>query len=514
MADEIAQVCQLEVEGVKFVFNGTLTVAQLLMRMIKELLKDGWQVSKWGIEKIGDARLNHAGEHTKLKDIFKMSEGAPATMEIREEVMTEVLKQAEKKGLHFARLIDFKPGDGISYIMVPAQEAPAFATIIKALTQEQLIKDKAAVAEHNKNIDETDEKLSNAKEKVATGLTPEQRAGLEKQMAEIDKMNVKLENFKQARDEAAKWVEYDEKVLNSENLAMTLEDYLKLAEGTEFAVNPERAMAELEKGVEIGPQYSLKEALQPVRDKGSIPATNFSFYMPDIGAIISREFKVDAETGLVYSNYALKTDKGEVFQFTDRDKTAQQWNEKSLPEMLDKAGALEGTKCRVFDTMENATAYKKYHNNVVPESEKRIIEKVEAGQPVFSSAAEQREVEHAVSELEKHRNAAEINSGNIRFEIEPESLTRHNGKLVLHLGNNETLMFSNCMNEGFENGKCVFEIGKNDEVQHVKHDLQDITRTQVMSVTAAESKQFVDKMAAAKENAPVQTAPRHNAGGR
>ena len=70
------------------------------------------------------------------------------------------------------------------------------------------------------------------------------------------------------------------------------------------------------------------------------------------------------------------------------------------------------------------------------------------------------------------------------------------------------------MNEGSETGKCVFEIGKNDEVQHVKHDRENISRTQVMSVTAAESKQFVDKMAAAKENAPVRTAPRHNAGGR
>lgn len=506
MADEMAQICQLEIQGVTFVVKGTVAAAQAIMRMLKEIFNVSRDFKHWAEDK----SLHHAGEKYKLSDILKLSEGGPPELlSVRDVVVDEVMAQAKAKGLHFARAIDFDKDDGETPILIPPQEATAFAAIYKAVCQKQLVEDRAALEGHNKNVAETEEKLLGKTENAVGGLNPELKA-------EIDKLHVQLENYKQARDEAAKWVEYGENVINSENLTISLMDYLKMAKGTEFETNPEKAMAEWNMGVEMGKEMTLKELLQPVRDKSCMPESKMSFYVPKLGALITRVFNEDKEAGLVYSTYALKTDKGEVVEFSDRNMTAQYWNDKVLPDMLDKAGSLEGTLCRVFDTQEKAMDYGKYHDKVTPQSEIDIINKVKAGEPVFSSAENEQEIKRAVSETEKIRNSAKMNSTNITIMAEPHQLTRQGGKLVLHLSATETLLFGSVQNEHIENGRCVFEIGEKDEVFHVKQSLQDPTRNQVMSISAAEGKQFADNLASASNpqaQAPVAAA-HHKPGGR
>lgn len=506
MADEMAQICQLEIQGVTFVVKGTVAAAQAIMRMLKEIFNVSRDFKHWAEDK----SLHRAGEKHTLSDILKLSEGGPPELlNVREEVLDELMGQAKSKGLHYALAVDFDTSDGFRQVMVPAQEFSALAAIYKAVCQKQLVEDRAVLDGHSKNVAETEEKLLGKTENAVGGLNPELKA-------EIDKLHVQLENYKQARDEAAKWVSYGEEVINSENLSISLMDYLKMAKGTEFEVNPEKAMAEWNMGVEIGKEMTLKELLQPVRDKSCMPESKMSFYVPKLGALITRAFNVDNETGLVYSTYALKTDKGETVNFSDRNMTAQQWNDKVLPELLDKAGSLEGTLCRVFDTQEKALDFGRYHDKVTPQSEIDIVNKVKAGEPVFSSAENEQEIKRAVSEMEKIRSSAKNNSTNITITAEPHQLTRQQGKLVLHLNETETLLFGSVQNEHMENGRCVFEIGEKDEVFHVKRSLQDPTRNQVMSISAAEGKQFADNLASASNpqvQAPVAAA-HHKPGGR
>ena len=39
MADEIAQVCEMEIEGVKIAIKGSVEVAQMLARMLRAIIK-------------------------------------------------------------------------------------------------------------------------------------------------------------------------------------------------------------------------------------------------------------------------------------------------------------------------------------------------------------------------------------------------------------------------------------------------------------------------------------------
>ena len=53
--------------------------------------------------------------------------------------------------------------------------------------------------------------------------------------------------------------------------------------------------------------------MQPIRDKNYIPKSKYMFYVPDTGAIITRDFEIDADIGVAYSNYAVKTQDGEIY---------------------------------------------------------------------------------------------------------------------------------------------------------------------------------------------------------
>ena len=471
MADEIAQVIELEVRGIALMVKGTVEAAQLVLRMMRAIINYGHEK----IEQGKDKKL-HKAEEKSVSEIMKLSEGGPAqALEIREAVAEEVFRIATEKGMHYARTTDFISNDGKLPIFIPAQEAAVWGTIIKAVTQKLLIEDEKIVAGYDRKIAEEKEKLLNA--------SPEER----------EKIETLIENYTHARDEADKWVAYDEKVVNGDDITMSFQEYLKQSKGTEFEKNPEKAMAELEKGVEIGQKFSAKECFQPIRDKGYMPKTNIMFYVPDIGSVVTRTFKIDQETGLVYSNYGLKTKSGEIFQFSDHNVTSAKWNEKFLPELLDKAELLEGTECRAFDSKEKLGAYLTYHNNVTPQSQIELEKALKEGKEVFSSAETKREIEHAVSEKMKGVASARLLNNRVELRVEPDAIFRQNGKLALGLSTGETLLIGSMSNERVEAGKMVFEIEKDAPVLYVKN--KDSKFETPVTITGQECKDLLDKAA-------------------
>lgn len=471
MADEIAQVCQMEIEGIKMVFKGSLEVAQLLMRMIRGIIN----ASKKGIDNYGQRQLELPGKK-EIHEIMQLSKsGPPQIINIPEDMVEEILKEGSEKGLHFAFITDMDPNDKMVPIAFTAEEAPIWAAILKTKMSQKLDEDIDVVKSY-------EERIAEEKEKLLSISDPN-----EKQLIET-----KIENLEQAKREADQLVKADEEIVNNENIGMSLTDYLKTAKGTEFEKNPEKAIAELEKGVEIGPKLTAKECLQPIRDKSYMPNTALMFYLPDTGSIITREFFEDKDTGLMYSNYSFKTKDGEIHRYTDHNLTNEKWNEEILPNLMDKASLIEGTDCRMFDQLDKLHAYLRYHDQVRPESEVRIEKAIKEGQPVFSSAETEHEVNYAVTQKMKGLVSAKVENEKITISVDPNQLVRQGGKLSLRLDGGNTFLISKTDNERVEGGKAVFEIEKDAKILHIKDNFSDYPQTH--QITGSECKEMIDNV--------------------
>lgn len=486
MADEIAQVCELELRGIIMAVKAPVELAQLLYRMTLALMRLGDMITEKKEkkkEKKETKALNEPGEKS-IEEIFKLSkDGPPQVMQIRDKDMEEVLRLAEKDGLHWAFTVDFVPGDGLTPIIIPAQEASVWKTLMTQAASKRLEEDKKTEKGYDRQIAEEREKLRIAK--------PEDRAAIE----------MRIENLLQAKEEVGKWVSYGEDVVTNRNTAISFVDYLRLAKGTDFELNPERAMAEYEKGVEIGQKMSAKECFSPIRD--NMPDTQLTFYVPDHGVIVTRKFEIDQDTGLVYSEYALKTEGGEIHQFSDHNMTKEQWDSNVLPKMLDQAGMIEGTECRLFDSQEKLQAFMDYHGKVRPQSEINVENALKEGKVVFRSAEVKNEIETAVSEKMKGVASAKMENGRLKISVDPEQLSMYKGKLRLRLNENEDLFFGNIVNEGVKDGKAVFEIEKDTKVLYVRHgkDATQSGKVAAETLTAEEcGKKIAEAMSASKDH--------------
>lgn len=408
MADEIAQVCQLEIEGAKIVLKGSVKVIAWLAQALKALMEKG-------ATKITE----HKGEKS-MKDIWKLSKDAPPQVIVIDDAdLKNVLSAAEKAGLRWCPVPDLNANDGKTPICIPPQDAGLFSAIVQRYLTDDITESQKILNSYNADIAELKEKLLHA--------SPEKR----------NEIRSKIENIEQARDELSAILD-DKKNSLEKGCTLSFQDYLSSGAGTEFEKDPEKAMAEYEKGVDIAPSFSAVECMQPIRNKALMPDSKIRFYVPEIGVSITREFKI--EDGVVYSNYSFKTEKGEMFEFTDKGKTKEEWNSAILPEMLDKAGILEDTKCRVFDSKERLEAYSKYFNNVLLNSEVKLTEE---GKLVFSSAEVENEIRTSVNDMLKSMASAKVDENQVELVIPPEKLVAKRGKINVIVNENTTFVLKN-----------------------------------------------------------------------
>lgn len=499
MADEIAQVLAMEVDGVKLVFKASLEVAEFLARALRALIRS----SKEGIEKVKEKKEDkdlHSKGKKEIKDIFKLSEGnPPQALEIRAEDFYKITQIAEEKGLHYAKAIDFIPNDGLTPILVPAQEAVVWSQIYKAVAGKRLEEDKKVVSEYDKNINEEMERLLNCK-------SDEER----------EQTETKIENQQQAKIEASKWVDYGENIANTEDATMTIQDYIRQSEGTDFEKSPEVAIAEYKKGVEIGAKISAKESLQPIRDKNYIPKSKYMFYVPDTGAIITRDFEIDTDIGVAYSNYAVKTQDGEIYRCSDKNMTKDKWNRTELPKLMDKAGVLEETQCRAFNTEEKLKAYLEYHGKIKSPAQENVEKQLKEGNEVFSSAEVKREVLNAVSEQKKGFASATVRNKSVELVCDPKILTRENGRLCMHLSDDECITFAKISDECItQNGMAKFCIDNKSDVTFIKETARAKTLINISPIEAQQKiKEILNKNTNMAKDTTNTIAPNKSAGRR
>lgn len=491
MADEIAQVLAMEVDGVKLVFKATLEVAEFLARALRSLIRSSQKKMAERKEKKADNDLHSAGEKS-IGDIFKLSEGnPPQALDIREVDFDAVIKLATDKGLHFAKTIDFTPNDGLKPIMIPAQEAIVWSQIYKSVSGKRLEEDRKIVSGYDKHIQEEMEKLLNCK-------SDEER----------EQTETKIENLQQAKSEASKWVDYGEDVASKDDATMTIQDYIRQSEGTDFEKSPEIATAEYEKGVEIGAKIGAKESLQPIRDKNYIPKSNYMFYVPETGSIITRSFGIDQDTGVAYSKYALKTQNGEVYSCSDKDMTKDKWNRIELPKLMDKAGILEETECRAFNTEEKLKAYLEYHGKIKSPAQENVEKHLQEGKEVFHSAEAKHEIMNAVSEQNKGFASATVRNEDVELVCDPKMLTRENGRLCMRLSDDESITFSKIFGEGMtNNGMAKFCINNDSDVTFVKKT--DRATTQI-SITTKEAQEKIKEVLGEQAGITKDNSITHN----
>ncbi len=425
MGDDIAQFCQLEFEGVKYVIKGTVEAAMFIGRLMRAVFGKGEDA----VEALKDKNLKSPGEKKSLTAISLLSEGgSPQAINVRDINVKDLLAAAKDAGLHWFIPVDMDPNDHITPMQVPAQEVAAYKQLIDVLTARQLEKDKQELHSHDTAISELKEKLNNA--------VP----GSEEAKA----LEVQIENLTQARDEAKKWVEYGEEVLSTpaDKFGYSIQEYLHQCKNTDLESNPEVARAEMDKGVEVGPKISAKECLQPIRDKSLMPESKIMFYVPEVGAVITRDFHLDEKTNLVYSEYTIKTQNGEIMSFSDRNMTKAEWNDKVLPDMLQNAGVLEGTLCRAFDDQAKLERFLQYHNKLENPAVKRVSEKAKNGEQVFSSAEAKSEILNAISEQEKGFASAKVDEGKVEIYCSPDLFTNRGGKLDFKVQDDEHVEFN------------------------------------------------------------------------
>lgn len=389
MDGEMGQVISLEIQGVRMAITAGLKTAEVFVRMIKALF---------------DLRVQHKGEHS-MKDIFKLSEGRPPEyLDLPQEFVEKLKVFAKSNKLHYSILADLDAKDGKIQFCVPPMESGAFQAFVRQHAKEAADECKTQIDKYDKQIGELNEKLLHCESDE-----------------EKEKLNNEIALLEQARDEASKSLDKYEKIAETGGV-ITMEDYLRTGRGGTFEEDPDKAISEINEGIEQGSKMSMKECLQPVRDESLMPESKIRFYLPDMGVEICREFHLDDDTKLVYSDYSLTTEKGEKVEMSDKNISAAKWNEEYVGKLLDAAGCVESTKARVFTSQEAMERFIKYAGQI-----KTIAEGNVEG---FSNADVESEVKEVLSENLKGVTSAKMDKTGITFTIPDNALKQENGKLV------------------------------------------------------------------------------------
>ncbi len=382
MADEIAQVISMEIQGMKFVVEASLAAARLFFTILKWFLSDRY------------AQGHVLPGETSPTVIFKMSQpDGPATlMTDRDEVMIDQIReQATKMGLHF-HVGDFnKNNTKVTFFTTP-KEAGALQSIIQQCAKEKKEEMLQGVARIDKDIKETEALFQFTKD-------PE----------EIKALNVTLENLKKSREESETKIRSLDEIINSEDMHLGFNEFLGTLKGSEFERDPDKAFTALcEHNMGQPPEFNAKEAFQPVRNECNAPKNGVTYYLPEYGCKVTREFKKD-DKNCIYSIYHIITKDGEHHQFSDRNMTDAEWNKNVLPKIYDTAGFLEDTIVRAFSDPNVMVAFAKKYPDLKPKSDERVQEMKKNGVSPFQNEKQERLMKNEMNEFQKRKAYDNIN---------------------------------------------------------------------------------------------------------
>lgn len=377
--DEIVQVCQAEIQGITVAVKATVQVAQWIFRLLR-----------WLCTKEMEQRLNMPGCH-KFSDIMKLSDGEmPQVLDIPEKDVAGLIAFARSHDLHLSLLPDLNVNDGKTQFVIPPKEAALFVSYTKSCAQREKAELDSVMEKYTTEEAELTEKLRHA-----TGDTTALQNHLDIVKERNREFGIRVENVQKMIDEGG---------------LCDINDYLRTGKGSMLDENLEKGMAAYEKGLDVSAKYSMQECMGPVRDPGNIPIERFRFILPDQGVVVTREYKVDKDTNIAYSEYSFTTAEGEKCKFSDKNIPKERWNTEELPKIFDKIGCDADTPAKVF---RNIDGLKKYFNlskgkDIIPNVIKKAKEKgfnVEN----FNNAEVGKQLQVDKVESMKEKASAEIN---------------------------------------------------------------------------------------------------------
>ncbi len=327
MADEIAQVVEMEYKGVEYLFKGTKAAIAAMISAAKAFHE--WQVEQ-NMKKPGNRSWS---------DLQKISEGTPPILEFPKEMFEErqvgtnkdgspIMKSdfdlyCEKYDLRYCMMPDLNPEDDYIPIAVPTQDMGIHQEQIKSVMNRRIQQEEAKDKDY-------DEKIAELKEKIKT-------AGEDKEAAEAE-----LKALELGKSQNMELLEESKEKLDRDNI-LDFAEYLKQGKGTLMETDPALALTQ-ENICGIVREYSPYECMFPIRDESLVPDSKEVFYSQrtsdDQIHVIKRRFLED-EQGNIYSEYSIRVPgESTIKRFDDRGKTKEEW-EKEIPKVLDAGGFLD-----------------------------------------------------------------------------------------------------------------------------------------------------------------------------
>ncbi|MDO5292750.1 MAG: hypothetical protein Q4F05_08370 [bacterium] len=348
MADEIAQVVEMEYKGMYYLFKGTKSMIAMMATAVKALA-----------DHHHNNYLNKEG-NCDWKKMQEISNGTPPILEFPKEMFVErVVKvnkdgsevkksdfdlYCEKYGLRYCIMPDLNPNDDYLPVAVPTQDVGIHKEQIKAVMERRI-----RVEEDKDQV--LDEKIVTAKERVANATTEEERQAAEEQLTML--LEAKAQNqdlLKESKEKA----EHDNEI--------DFAEYLKQGKGSLLEADPQKALQQ-DEVCGIVREYTPYDCMWPVRDEDHIPESKELFYSQttsdDKIHVIKREFNKDKH-GNIYSEYKVRMPgTSEVKIYSDYGMSKEQWK-KQIPKMLKEAGLENEQKTAVVQSEERFKRYQEY----------------------------------------------------------------------------------------------------------------------------------------------------------
>jgi len=346
MADEIAQVVEMEYKGVYYAFKGTKESIAAIVSAIKALME--WKHEKY---------LNKPG-NCDWKKMQEISKGTPPLLEFPKEMFEEKVVGREKDGtpimksdfdfycekydLRYCIMPDLNPNDDYIPVAVPAQDMGIHQEQIKAVMNRRIQSEENKDKEYDAKIAELKERIKNAKGDMAA-------AQEELKMLELGKsQNQEL------------LVESKEK-LEKDNV-LDFAEYLRQGKGTLMETDPTMALTQ-ENVCGIVKEFTPYECMFPIRDESLVPDSKEIYYSQrtsdDKIHVIKRRFLED-EHGNIYSEYCIRMQgSGDLKRFDDKGKSKEEW-EKELPKVLEAGGFINDEPTAVSQSEERFLKYQEF----------------------------------------------------------------------------------------------------------------------------------------------------------
>ena len=348
MADEIAQVVDLEYKGIYYLLKGTKAMIASMVSAIKAL--HTWQHKKWleapgscSWQKIQEASEDMAPILEFPKEMFEKSIDITNDKSVKGKGLISPFEYyCRQNGLRYCIMPDLNPYDDYIPVAVLSQDFGMHDEQIKSFMRKRVENEEAVNVDYDKKIEE-------AKGRLNTAQSEEEKEEIQKEIKGLEEGKSQNENLlKESKEKMER------------NNVLEFAEYLKQGKGSCFEDNPDKALEQAQ-SCGVVKEFMADDCMYPIRDSGLVPDSKEVFYnqktSDDTLLTVKRSFEID-DNGVVYSIYEV-TDPvtgAKKAPISDKGYSKEAWQER-LPQLLKQAGMLRNQPCSVVRSEEGMKDY-------------------------------------------------------------------------------------------------------------------------------------------------------------